>query len=327
VRVRTVVFLSALTTAATASDPDGAEKLYRAGREAVARGDWTTACQKFRASYALAESDSTSIYITDCDARDGNVADAAASLRDIIERLGRADPRDPLIPEATKRLAVVLRRVPRLIVRLAAGAPAGTTVTRDGVELRPGALGEALPVNIGEHTVVTTAPGRKPTLHKVLVAEGKTETIEVDVGETSDAPPAAVRTPATSSTVGGRGAPGRAGDTNTLAYVLGGVGLVGVGVAVFTGASLSSKKSAMDAAHCDATTKVCSGAGMNDGASAADATKAASSGRSLEPFFYGGLAVGVLGLAAGGYLLATSKSDTSTAVRVAPNRVSVEGAF
>lgn len=327
-KLRAVVLIGAFTTSAMASDPEGAEKLYRAGRESVARGDWPTACQKFRASYALAESDSTAIYISDCDARDGKVADAASSLRDLIERLGRSDPKDPLIPEAKKRLVAVEKRVPKLVVRLAAGAPEGTTVTRDGVELKTGALGEALPVNIGEHTVVVTAPGRKESSRKVQVEEGRTETVDVEVGEKSETPAATRPTRPKDADAEAHGdSPGPTGNANTLAYVLGGVGLVGVGVAVFTGLSLSSKKSTMDTAHCDATTKICSGAGMNDAAGAADATKAASSGKSLQPFFYGGVVVGVLGLAAGGYLLATSSGEKTTAIRVAPNRVSLEGSF
>ena len=326
-RGRTLLLVAAFSTQAIASDPEGAEKLYRTGREAVARGDWSTACQKFRASYALAESDSTIVYISDCDAREGKVADAAANLRELIERLSRSDAKDPLIPEAKKRLALVEKRVPKLLVRLAPGAPKGTRVTRDGVELKAGALGEALPVNIGEHAIVVSAPGRKEKAWTVQAGEGKAETIEVDVGDVAEGPAEQVRAGAPSTESGARYDRPPSTSRRTIGYVVGGVGVVGLGVAVFTGLSLRSKKDVMDAAHCDSTTKICSGAGMNDGAGAAEATKAASSGQSLQPFFYGGLVLGALGLVAGGYLLVSGDGETTTAVRVTPNRVSLEGSF
>jgi hypothetical protein len=323
--LRTAVAVAFACSSAAGGDPEGAERLYRAGRDAVAKGDWATACEKFRASAALSESDSTSIYLADCDARDGKVADAASTLRELADRLG---PKDPLTAEAKKRLAAVDKRVPRLIVRLAASAPEGTKITRDGVELKRGALGEALPVNIGEHAIVVTAPGRKDVVRKVTTAEGKTEQVEVEVGPREDTPPA----PAGDSTKGAaeRSSTERAGSGNkTLGYVLGGVGVVGIGVAAITGLSLSSKRSAMDAAHCDSTTRVCSGAGLTDGAGASDGVKAASSGASLQPVFYGAAAVGVIGLAAGAYFVLSGdgSSGATAGVRVGPQRLSLEGRF
>lgn len=323
--VAAVVLASGSAAGGDGGDPEGAERLYRAGREAVAKRDWGTACEKFRASAALSASDSTSIYLADCDARDGKVADAAATLRELMERLG---PNDALTVEAKKRLLGIEKRVPHLVVRLAAGAPEGTKVTRDGAELKRGALGEALPVNIGEHTIVVTAPGRKDFVRRVTTGESTSEQVEVEVGLPENKPPSPSSDGTKDTSVDRTSTPAGA-PSRTLGYVFGGVGVVGIGVAVVTGLSLSNKKSAMDAAHCDATTKVCSGAGLSDGAGASDGVKAASSGGSLQPVFYGAAAVGVMGVAAGAYFLLAGDgpAGATAGLRVGPQRLSLEGRF
>jgi hypothetical protein len=102
--------------------------------------------------------------------------------------------------------------------------------------------------------------------------------------------------------------------------VIGAVGIVGLGVAGVTGIILASKRSEMTTANCEPSARTCSGPTAGSGVSAA------SSGAPIVPVFYGALAVGVVGVAAGAYLLFSS-SDTATALRVGPTGASLEGRF
>jgi hypothetical protein len=112
-------------------------------------------------------------------------------------------------------------------------------------------------------------------------------------------------------------------NTKTIGYVVGGVGIVGLGVGAITGIILASKRSEMKSSNCDTDSRTCAGPNANDGVSAA------SSGAPLVPVFYGGLAVGVIGVAAGAVLIMSSSSDSggATALRVGPSRVAFEGRF
>ena len=297
------------------SEIAAAEVLYNEAMTARAKKDFAAACPKFTESYRLDRSTApTLVMVGECEEREGKLADAWGHLQEAMPKL-----RDAAQFAYAKRLSDSLeKRVPRLAVKLAPGAPDGTSVTRDGVELRAGSLGAALPVNPGERTIVVTAPGRKDFIRKVIVAEGKTAEIEVTPGDAGDAP-----APTAETTAVRRDAPVARSDggNRTLGYVLGGVGVVGLGVAGVTAVMLSSKRSEMNSANCNTSARTCAGATANNGVSAA------SSGAPLVPVFYGALGVGLVGVAAGAYFVLTSSSDGSTAVRLGPRSAYVEGRF
>ena len=90
----------------------------------------------------------------------------------------------------------------------------------------------------------------------------------------------------------------------TLAYVFGGVGLVGLAVGGVAGAIVLSKKSTSNE-ECRDDLKLCSqrGADAND------------SGRAVGVVSTTGFVVGALGLGAGAYFLLTSDSSSETALQ------------
>jgi hypothetical protein len=323
-KFRAIALVLMVSGAAHAQDSAGAETLYAAGAEAWKRGDFTTACQKFAASQKLDKSYTTLIRIGDCEEKEGKLADAWTHYLEARDGLTSADPKDTQIAAAKTRIAKVERRIPKLTVKLAAGAPSDTKVTRDEVELPAGSIGEAMPVNVGEHIVVASAPGRKSTTQRISVAEGKSVTVEVMPGEvevvaaplvtssqskdaTKEKPDAAEKPPAA------------AGSSKTLGYVVGGVGVAGLVVAGVSFAMVKSNQGKIPAS-CDTSSREC--APSDVGA----ANDSATSAKGWTTPFYAGLAVGLIGVGVGGYLLLSNKTG-DVGLGVTPTGANLRGRF
>jgi hypothetical protein len=267
------------------TDPAAAAALFREGRDAVKRGDYVTAYAKLDESYRLDPAVGTLLNLADCSEHIGKVATAWQLFRQAAERLG---PDDNRLPAAKVRIASLAPRVPRLTIVLAPSAPPGTTVTRDAIALGAGSMGTELPIDPGKHVLVVTAPGRLPNRFEVQVGEGKSESVTVEPGAPApDLPPD--RGPkGAPGTVGppGPAAGGGVGTLRAAGFVVGGVGVVGLGVAIATGLILPGKKSIVDE-HCGAD-KLCDAEGY----------EAAQSGQTLSTvnttmWVIGGIATGV----------------------------------
>ncbi len=296
-RVRRWLCLAALlgalaprTALAQAKDPAAAEALFREGRALSDAGDIAGACAKFRESDRLDPAVGTTFNIADCEERLGHLARAWTLFDEVTQRLPVADKRRAV---AQKRAAALEPRLPKLSIRLAAGAPEATRIVRDGVELGSASQGTALPVDPGEHVVVVSAPGRAERSFKLLVSEREIRALEVAPGEPV----------ADAASVGS--APAASPDTAALAkskspvlgYVLGGVGIAGLITGAVAGALVLQKKGIVDD-HCDAD-KRCDDEGI-------DATE---SGKTLGIVTTVGLVTGVVGLGAGAYLIVSAGSS------------------
>lgn len=83
---------------------------------------------------------------------------------------------------ARERFAALDARVPRLTVRLLAGASLAPVIKRDGVVLAAGMLGVPLPILPGRHEVVVEAVQRTPRTFVVVLAEGERRQLDVSPG-------------------------------------------------------------------------------------------------------------------------------------------------
>jgi hypothetical protein len=211
--------------------------LFRQGREAMKKGDLATACPKFAESQRLDPAAGTLVNLAQCEEKQGKLAAAWQHWREAAEQLPAGDER---LVIAKQRIQALDKRVPKLVVKLGAGAPADTKVTRDGVELGAASLDTALPVDPGEHVVVAVAPGRSAREIKVEVGEGKTETVVVEPGEVAAAAGAAApgsQDARSDAALGAKGSPpakeaprSGGGATRTAGWVIAGLGVVGLGV-------------------------------------------------------------------------------------------------
>lgn len=284
-----------LPAAAQSADRAAADALFREGRAAAEAGQHEKACAKFRESNRLDPAPGTVLNIADCEEKMGRLATAWALYSEVTERLPASDDRHTV---AKERAAALAKRVPKLSVRLAEGAPEGARVVRDGTALGTAALDTALPVDPGAHVIVVEAPGHERSSTRISIAEGEQKSVTVSVGAAKPG-----------STHGA--APKGSSSKQTWGWVLGGVGVVGVGIGAVTGVMVLGKKSTVDD-NCDAD-KRCNQTGLD----------AAESGRTLGTVSGASFIVGGVALAAGAYLLLTTDSEKrpETALRVGPRHV------
>ena len=279
-----VAFASAAPAwgAAPQRDPAAAEALFVAGREAVLRGDYAAACPKFAESDRLDPAPGTLMNLADCEEHVHHPAAAWSRWKEALEQL---PPDDPRLPLARERAAAIEKLVPRLTLRLAK-TKASATVTRDGAEVGPGALGIALPVEPGEHAIVVTAPGYEERRYTVSLREGESAEQPIDAGAKLPDPPGDRRPLA---------APSPGGTRRTVGYVLGGVGLAALAAGGVTGLLAVAKKGDLDG-NCYPKT-VCNDAGAD----------AAKSGRTFATVSTVAFITDGVALTAGTVLVLTSR--------------------
>lgn len=297
-----VAFLIAWAHAARAqaSDPAAGEALFREGRAAAEKGNYELACQKFHESHRLDPAPGTVLNIADCEEKLGHIATAWTLYQEVTQKLPSRDERHAI---AQARVTALEPRVPKLAIRLAAGAPSDSVVRRDGVELKSASLDTPLPVDPGKHEIVVEAPGRAKSSVVIQIGEGETKRVSVSPGAVtpqSDKP-------------GGK--TGTSSGSKTTGYVLGGIGIVGIGVGTVTGLMVLSKKSTVDD-NCNAQ-KVCNQAGKD----------AADSGKTLGTISGASFILGAVALGAGAYLVLSSKEKQPTEVGIGPGQLFLRRAF
>lgn len=297
-----ILFLLAprLAAATGAQDPAAAAALFEAGRAAMAEGRYDEACLKFTESHRYdPNAVGTVLNLALCNEELGKVATASAHYAWALQRFPAGDER---IAVARERKAAVDERVAHLTLSAPSSEQANVVVLRDGIAVGQGTFGVALPVDPGRHEVVVQASGHSDRHYAVDLAERERLTLELELGParavTAPAPP--IRSPSPEKA---EPKPG----PNTLAYVAGGVGVLGVGVGAITGLMAIGKSGTVED-HCDLETRTCA---------TEEAIDAASAGSSLATISTVSFVVGGLGLGAGAYLILTSGDDGPTTTAVA----------
>lgn len=194
-----------------------AKELFQKARAAVKQGDLAQALVWFRKSHRRRPTFGTLFNMASCEEQLGLIASAWLHYRELTLQLPAKDERLPL---ANERTASLEPRVARLQIELASGAPSGTTVTQDNVELTSLDLGAMVPADPIEHVIVVTAPGRRERRYKVTLTEGKRAKVTVEPGLES--------VPITAAPLSGNQA-------RTVGYIVGSVGLAGLGFSAATG--------------------------------------------------------------------------------------------
>jgi hypothetical protein len=302
---------------ATGARADGdhkatAEALFNKGRDAAKRGDLATACAAFEESERLDPAPGTMFNLGDCEEKLGHLAAAWQWFQEASLKLPASDKRRPLVES---RVAALKVRLPMLAIQLAPDAPEGTTVTRDAIELRQASLGASLPLDPGTHQVVVSAPGYSERRFVVEIKEGEQKQLVVGPGPAVKpapvaaaaapvVPPRAPEKPPAATRPTDPAKPARA-DTKTLGYVVGGIGVAGIGTALVLGGVALGKKNTLAADNCNPDTRLC------DSQKGVDA---ASSGATLATVSTVTFIVGAAAVGAGVYFILTSGESNSTGV-------------
>ena len=259
-----------------------AQEQFKQGRDAFKVNDFERALTLFRKSQELYPATGTLLNLAICEARLGQLVAARRHFKEVVPQLIAGDPRLTL---AKKELAALEPRVPHLRIELAPGAPEGAQVSLDAA---PASLGVDVPADPGQHVVEVTAPGREPRRYEVKLAEGTNASLQVEPGTTLGvaAPPPPDEPPA-----------GPMSSRRTLGFVIGGVGIAGLGVGAVTGILALGKKGDVEDACPDPDE--CTPAGV----------KLADSGRTLSIVSTVAFALGAAGAGVGAYLVLTGGDE------------------
>jgi hypothetical protein len=296
--VASFLFLAA-SPAASAQDAQSvaaAESLFQAGKGLMAQNKFDEACPKFAESYRLNPLPGTSLNLANCYKQSGKTASAWAQFREASFQARKNNQADREAA-ATQEAAALEPNLSKLQIN--AEQTPGLVIRRDNQEVGSGALGTAIPVDPGPHTIEATAPGYSVWSTSVVIGKLKdTKTITIPVlSKNAETPSVAT---------GPTGATGPNKSLRTVSYVVGGVGVAGLVVGGIFGGLAASGKSTLTA---ECPGNVCpTGAAVDD--------LAAVKGKAT---------ISTIGIAAGGALLATGvvlyivsgKSDAKEAPKAA----------
>ncbi len=199
--------------------------------------NFASACLALKKIYREDSRPSTLFLLAQCYDQWGRIATAAVLYEDYEAAFDKL-PDDEQKAEAdreevaSKRRAELEKRVPKVVLRVPAEAPGTTKVLRraaEGGTLLPVALGIPLPIDPGEHTIVTQIPGRADAFTKFTLKEAENRIVEVSIPSPSAAgdptrKPAPIQPVPTLTPSLDVGMSGR----RIAAYTMGGIGILGV---------------------------------------------------------------------------------------------------
>lgn len=224
-----------------------AEDLYNKGKAALDAGQVSEACKKFAESQRLDPATGTLFALATCHEKEGKSASAWGEFLEVAELYKKAGKteRETAAREAAGRLEKSLIRLTLSM----SDRPKGVELKLDGNSLSDGILGSAVPVDPGDHTLIVTAPGKKPWEHAFKIEKSAANT-KLDIPALVDLPPEEKKAPGEPQIivqrVGSEDDPGQARRTVGWLTIGGGVLLGGVALAVDLGVALPKAKEASD---------------------------------------------------------------------------------
>jgi hypothetical protein len=211
------------------------DRLFREGKRLYGDGKYKEACEALATSDDLDPAIGTVGLLAACHEKQGNLV---AAWKGYLETKRRAEAKkDDRAAFAAEQAEALKKRLAKLTITAQEGD--GLEVTRDGESVPASMLGAPVPVNPGAHTITVRVAGAGEWTTSVTLKEGEARTVDI--------PP-----------VGGAGSGSSSGPPRWLAYVVGGVGLAGIGTGVAAGVvAMSSNEDSMNRKICPPTEKLC----------------------------------------------------------------------
>jgi hypothetical protein len=241
-----------LTPTASVAQPSAsqlaadAERFFSEGRRAMTAKDYDRACASFRASLEIDRAEGTLLNLALCEESAGRLAKALSWWEEAIEALPDTDKRRAV---AIERRAALLPRVPELTIELGPNAPADARLSIDGSQRPARSVSGPQRLDPGEHTIELHAPGRHPNSVRVVLLERDRREVVVSLGAelSGDSPATAAPSTPAHTTITPAAAP-RSEDARSSSdgrrvagWIVGGIGLVGLGAAGVTGGLLLAR--------------------------------------------------------------------------------------
>ncbi len=222
---------------------DDSNALFDAGVLQMEAGRFAEACPSIEHSYELDPRPGVLFTLAECQSKWGHIAAAVARYEEYLTAYAALSPVKKKLqtsrPAAARaQIATLTPQVPKLTLTLAAGAPSGTLVERDGHAVAGSGLGASMALDPGDHLVRISVPsGRMSEIH-VKLARGESRRVELDFPGEPAAPSR------------DRDAPRAISGRRLGAVVSGGFGLAGLVLGGAMGGVAIAKKSVVDA-HCN----------------------------------------------------------------------------
>jgi len=291
---------------AAAQDSAAADALFDAGLSEMKAGNYESGCPKLAESQRLDPRPGTLFTLAECESKGDKLATAYVHYEDYLRVFSRMSAKEQKAQRGRDAVAKAAMEsigpeIPKLTLKLPSGAPSDVVVIRNGTRLGKATFGVALPVDPGEQVVVVELADGSRNEQRITLAKGDQRELVLELPTPAEAPAPA---PAPAAKAETRVEAASGGSSNTLAWVLGGVGVAGIAVGSVTGAMVLGKKSTIDD-HCNGNK--CDQEGLD----------AADSAKSLGLVSTIGFGVGVAGLAVATVLLVTGKSDDAAQDRAA----------
>lgn len=228
---------------AQTSDKALAEDLFRRGRALMQEQQYGEACPKLAESQRLDPSTGTLLNLASCHEHQGKLASAWSEYSDVVT-FAQRDGREDRVTYARERLAQVEPRLSRLKIELSPGVDGTSLEVRlDGAVVGRPAIGIAVPVDAGSHAIVASAPGKQPWQQNVDVPMGPSEQA-VTIPPLTDAASDDATKPTAAAGRGPHDDGAKSGNSQrTIAYGLGGLGVVGITLGTIFGLNAIAKNS------------------------------------------------------------------------------------
>jgi tetratricopeptide (TPR) repeat protein len=206
-----------------------ARTLYKQGLSLEAAGDWAGALAKFDEVARVKLTPQVRFHIGRCKENLGRLTEALGDYRLAEYEAQQQNAKE--LDEISKSREALEARIPKLVITRGAGAESAT-IEVDGVDVGESQIGKEVSVDPGPHRIVAKLSGGREFEETVNVGEGETKNVELvapeglikkkPIASEGDDPDEIKPPPHVELDSKGPGA---------LPFIIGGVGLVGLGAA------------------------------------------------------------------------------------------------
>lgn len=282
---------------ASAKEARSAEVKFKAASKLYDKGEFDKAIELFQESYEIVASPNTSLMIARAYREGGQLRKSMAEFHHAVEVAEAAaehsEKYKPALDAAKKELADLEATMGHIEVDLV-NAPEGTRVVIDGDRVDD--IATPVTVQPGTISVVATSPDGRETRQQVEVSAGVTKKVRLGFARAEDPEMFFDKEGEGDEPETAKGKSKSSGSTTrTLAYVTGGVGLVGAAAFGVFGTLSNSKFKDLESACTDNHCPPSRAGDINDG-------------RRFQTIANVGLAVGAVGLATSVVLFIVSPS-------------------
>jgi hypothetical protein len=156
-----------------------ARRLYEEGVDAVNKGRWSVAYERFKASYELAPRVLTLFNLGGAQAQTGRLVEATESYRRFLRET--TDGRYPdLRSDATTQLDQLEKQIAQLTIEVT-NIDAGDVIAIDDSDFPRAAIGEPIPVNPGTHVAKVQRAGAVVANRSITLAPGAAEVVRLEL--------------------------------------------------------------------------------------------------------------------------------------------------